>query len=295
VASSDIRLPRFVRHRFRKPGFVLQPRDREIIRIIAQHRLIASNDICLLVGSSEQGILRRLQKLFHHGFVDRPRVQRHFGNAPLVYALGQRGADVLAEEAGRKPSADWSEKNRSLQAPYLDHALMISHFQTALRHACASCGTVQVERWYGDGFLRDRIWVEDDGRRVRVPVAPDAFCILRVLDGRTGERIHAFLEADRSTMETRRFLAKMRGYIEYRRSREAERRLGARNFLVVVVTKSQERADNLLVAAARSLNGRTLRPFVFAAEKEFLPAGRLRIFDPIWRTPADASPHSILE
>src|SRR5260221_11396533 len=125
------RRPRFVRHRLAKPSFQMQDRDREIVRVVSQHRVISSADIQLLSGGSDQAILRRLQRLFHHGYLDRPRSQRQIPNTPMAYALGQRGAELIAQETGQKPVVDWSEKNRQLQSHYLEHALMITRFQVA--------------------------------------------------------------------------------------------------------------------------------------------------------------------
>ena len=125
--NETVHLPRFVRHRHRKPVFVLQERDRELVRVVAQHRVISSDDLQLLVAGSEQMVLRRLQKLFHNGYLDRPRVQRLRGNAPMVYALGQKGAELLAHEAGSKATGDWSEKNRQIGAAYLEHEIGRAH------------------------------------------------------------------------------------------------------------------------------------------------------------------------
>src|SRR5258708_35101334 len=102
------RLPRFVRHRFAKPAVALQPRDREIVRLVAAHRVISSDDVQLLIDGSGQGVLRRLQKLFHGGYLDRPRSQRQLGNTPMCYALGQQGAELVARETGQKPGSGWA-------------------------------------------------------------------------------------------------------------------------------------------------------------------------------------------
>ncbi len=292
--STSDRLPRYVRHRFRKPIFALQPRDLDIIRIVADHRVISSDDLQLLIGGSDQGILRRLQKLFHHGYLDRPRSQRHFGNAPMVYALGQRGADVIARETGKKPVADWAEKNRQLRTHYLEHALVLSRFQTALRHASAAQGTVALERWCPDGFVREAVVIEHRDRRERIPIAPDAFFILNILNGPNPGRVHCFLEADRGTMTVARFVTKLRGYFAYWRSGQAEQRLRMKNFLVVTVTRSAERAEHLL-AGARSVSDRGLRMFLFGAETVYLPTTSRAVLNEIWRTPADDVPHSLLE
>lgn len=286
------RLPRFVRHRFRKPSFQMQNRDREIVRLVSQFRVISSVDIQLLIGGSGQAILRRLQLLFHHGYLDRPRSQRQLGNAPVVYALGQQGAELIAQETGQKPIADWAEKNRQLRTHYLEHALMIARLHVALRYAAESSEKIRLERWLPDGAIRDTAWVEAGDRRERIPIAPDAFFILRLLN--TGEAIHGFLEADRSTMTVPRFVTKLRGYFHFWRSGQQESRVGAKNCLVVTVTTSAERARNLM-NACREVNERGLRMFLFAPETAYLPAASRSIFEPIWQTPADQDRHSLLE
>lgn len=145
VELSTQRLRRFVRHRFRKPSFVMTARDREIVRLVSDFRVISSDDLQLLLPGSRQTILRRLQKLFHHGFLDRPQSQRILGNGRMVYALGQHGAELLAQASGRSSSVDWSEKNRHLRTRYLEHALMVSRFHVALSHVQA-CSKVILER-----------------------------------------------------------------------------------------------------------------------------------------------------
>lgn len=286
------RLPRFSRDPRQKPPFALQSRDVAIIRLVAQHRVISSGDIQLVVGGSGQGVLRRLQRLYHHGYLDRPRCQIERGNAPLVHALGQRGADLVAQETGQRAIADWSEKNRQLQSRHLEHGLMATRFAVALGYAADSLGTIRLERWYGDGFIRDAAVVEHRDRQERIPIAPDALFVLRLLE--TGEAIHGLLEADRSTMQLSRFIVKLRGYFAWWRSGRQEEVLGAKNCLVLTVTKSAERARNLL-GAARSVNSRGTRMFLFCCEREFLPTNSRRILDAIWHTPADESLHSLLE
>jgi hypothetical protein len=271
----------------------MQPRDLEIVRLVSEHRVISSDDLQLLITGSDQGILRRLQRLFHGGFLDRPRSQRQRGNQPIVYALGQRGAQLVAHEPGVTNKADWSDKNRQLTAHYLEHALMISRFQTALRYACHKSQIVSLDRWLPDGFVRDSVRVENDaGVQQRIPVAPDAFFVLRVSDDDHPGRIHVFLEADRSTMTVERFLTKLRGYYGYWRSGQAEKRLGMKKFLVATVARSEERATNLL-RTSQQVAERGLRMFLFTCESEYLPATRRRILEPIWR--GNDGPRSLLE
>src|SRR5688500_343892 len=91
---------RFRRHRFGKPSIVLQKRDRAIIQLVADYRLLTSEELRLLIPGSDQAILRRLQKLFHLGYLDRPRYQQLRGNGKMIYALGQEGARLIARLSG---------------------------------------------------------------------------------------------------------------------------------------------------------------------------------------------------
>src|SRR5437660_1193631 len=155
------RLPRFRRHRFRKPTLVLQERDREIVRLIADHRVMTSEEIQALIDGSDQAILRRLQKLYHGGYLDRPRQQLQRGNGKMVYALGQRGATVFTRESGNPPSKiDWAEKNRQIGVRYLEHALMVSRFRTVMTLASRLRGDVAIETWRQGDELRDEVVVE---------------------------------------------------------------------------------------------------------------------------------------
>jgi hypothetical protein len=292
------RLPRFVRHRHRKPALVLQERDRELVRVVAQHRVISSDNLQLLIGGSNQTILRRLQKLFHNGYLDRPTVQRIRGNAPMVYALGQKGAELVALEAGAKTAGDWPEKNRLLGPTYLEHALMVSRFQTAMRVSLRERGNASLDRWRADGAIRDSVVVEHEASTERIPIAPDAFFTLRLLNEPEGRnRVHVFLEADRGTMTTKRFFVKMRGYWHWWRSGRQERLLGIRNFLVLTVTLTTERAASLCAVTGEldAPRHRGLRMFLFGSERSSTPGAPERILDAVWSTPEDQSRHSLLE
>src|SRR5216684_4707414 len=93
------RLPRFHRA-IEPPAFRLTDDDIEIVRQVARHRLIRSTHIAALVGRSLDRTNDRLQRLFHGGYVDRPRGQLDrfpTGAAHYVYALSDRGARLLQE------------------------------------------------------------------------------------------------------------------------------------------------------------------------------------------------------
>src|SRR5260221_4092476 len=68
------RLPRF-RRASEPPAFRLTDDDIEIVRQVARHRLIRSTHIASLVGRSLDRTNDRLQRLYHAGYLDRPRAQ----------------------------------------------------------------------------------------------------------------------------------------------------------------------------------------------------------------------------
>jgi hypothetical protein len=88
------RRPRF-RRASEPPAFRLTNDDIEIVRLLARHRL-RSTHIAALVGRSLDAVNGRLNGLFHHGYIDRPRAQLDYyptaGSAPIAYALADRGA-----------------------------------------------------------------------------------------------------------------------------------------------------------------------------------------------------------
>ena len=299
MMTAPTRRPRFRRHRFGKPALVLQERDHDIVRLVSDHRFITSEEIQALIPGSDQTILRRLQKLFHAGHLDRPRSQKQRGNAKLVYALGQKGAQLLATlSGGQVPRGDWAEKNRQVHLRYLEHALMVSRFRTVLTLATRSNGKAALESWQQGEQLRDEVRVEHTDWTERIPVYPDAYFILRLLEEPEGcNRVHVFLEADRGTMTTKRYFVKMRGYWHFWRSGRQEKRFGIRNFLVLTITATPERAASLrdVTSNVDGPKRRGLRMFLFGSERSYGLAESDLVLSPMWATAGDEHHHSLLE
>ena len=72
-------MPRPARPRFRRasepPAFRLTDDDVDIVRQLARHRFLRSTHIAALVGRSLDRTNDRLHRLFHAGYIDRPRAQ----------------------------------------------------------------------------------------------------------------------------------------------------------------------------------------------------------------------------
>jgi len=296
VNSSATRRPRLKRTRHGKPSFVMQERDLSIIKLVADYGIASSDIITALVLGSRQVLLRRLQVLYHAGHLDRPRRQQLSGNGALVYALGSKGASIpsiVTDHRGR----DWSEKNRKMQLGYIEHQLMMSRFRAILQLAGRD-QQVEIESWRQGNDLWDSVLVEHSDHIERIPVAPDAHFVLRLSAEPEGQnRIHVFLEADRSTMTVKRFVTKLRGYWWYWRTGRLEEKFGVRNALVLTLTRSHERAQNLANAAAMvdPPRNRGLRTFLFGSEQGLSLEVPGEILGRRWRTPADSILHSLME
>src|ERR1035441_3813952 len=114
----SVRLPRFKRAAV-VASIRITERDRAIIRLVRRFRLLRSSHICSLIPSSRQQLTRRLQLLYHRGFLERPRAQLDYyhrgGSHHIVYGLGNKGASVLNQEPRSTPQRrDWnrSEERR---------------------------------------------------------------------------------------------------------------------------------------------------------------------------------------
>ena len=132
------RLPRFERVATIAP-IHLAERDQEILWLVHRHRFLRSHQIVALIGGSPQQLSRRLQLLFHHGYLERPRAQLQYyersGSQTIAYGLGNKIGSLL-----QLNPASQGEKNRAIGRMYLEHALLVSEVMVALEIACRRYG-----------------------------------------------------------------------------------------------------------------------------------------------------------
>jgi hypothetical protein len=273
------RRPRFERAPIRP--IVLTPRDHEILRAVHRHRFLRSTQLVALLDGSPQTTLRRLQLLFHHGYLDRPPMQLDWyvrGSEPLVYALGKRGAELLeARGLFRRGGIRWEAKKRNVSRVFLHHTLMVAEIMIAFEVACRNregvrfippeevlAGAPESTRRLRLPF-RWQVEVRQGGKPYRLGVEPDKVFGLE-FQGAPENRRRAFffLEADRGTMPVVRrglgqtsFLRKLLCYQETWRQGIQRAHLGISNFRVLTVTTNRERVGHL-VKACRSLGGARL-------------------------------------
>ena len=285
MSHPETRRPRFERAPVRP--MILTPRDLDILRAVHRHRLLRSTHLIALSDGSRQATLRRLQLLFHHGYLDRPPMQLDWyarGSEPLVYALGNRGAEVLeAEDVARTRGIRWDTKNRNVSRVFLHHTLTAAEVMVAFEVACRAHegvrfippkevleGAPEATRCLRLPF-RWQVEVRQGGRSHRLGIEPDRVFGLRFEDApENRQRAYFFLEADRGTMPVVRkgltqtsFLRKLLAYQETWRQGLHREYLGIPNFRVLTVTTSKERVGHL-VEACRPLTRGGSRLFLFA-------------------------------
>jgi hypothetical protein len=255
----------------------LTSRDHSILRLVHRHRFLRSRHITALWGGSEQQIIRRLQVLFHHGYLERPRAQLTYydssGSRPIAYGLGNKGGAVLRREFGITVDANaWNEKNNSIGRVFLEHTLLVSDIMVALELTCRKHG---IRLLYEDELNLPvtkrpfQWWVKIPGG-TKLTVIPDRVFALEYT-GSSGkpERVYFFLEADRGTMPVVRtnlaqtsFRRKLLAYAATWTNKVHQRYLGIHRFRVLTVTTIPGRVQSLLEACSQLQRGHGL--FLFA-------------------------------
>lgn len=285
------RLPRFKRSSQIAP-LRLTDRDREILKHVHRHRFLRSDHLVTLLPGSRQQVLRRLQRLYHHGFLERPRCQIDYyqtGSRRIAYGLGNKGSALLKRELALPYyQLDWRQKG-PVGRLFLEHALMVSDVMVALEMACRKQAGIRLlspdeSKLPGIvGRKREPFqWTVNIGGRLKCGVIPDRVFGLETLD-KSGKRDRTwfFLEADRATMPVTRvslapssFYRKLLAYEATWTQNVHRTRFGWPRFRVLTVTTSTERVQHLLDACRRLERGHGLFLFMelttFKAKSDIL-------------------------
>lgn len=256
------RRSRYVRTQEHLPGFRAGPRDAEIVRYVHDFRFLTAAQLVALTGGYKTAVEKRLFKLWQHEYVTRRwgAAPDPLQKGPAVYQLAKKGADLLAQTAGMDPDKlDFSVRRNEVKQPFLQHALMISHIRTVFTVAARSRPGYRLHFWRHDQEVNDRVPIGDDpiygGIRTSTwPVVPDGFFALEIPGGKG---YHCMLEADRSTMDHRDFLRKLRAYFLWWKAGGHTAKFGIKHFVVLTVTLTPERAKNLFELSRQADDKRT--------------------------------------
>ena len=223
----------------------LTERDKAIIAAVSRFRFLTTSLILSLVSGSRQNITRRLQRLYHAGFLDRPRAQlalRYAGElSDLVYCPG--------------PKCDAGKTSKSTTSLFLSHALLVSEVLIRIEEHCRthrmrfiSEPELLAAAEENSRHIRWRVIIKIDALTEHVGVIPDAaFAVERTKHGIV-RRYYYFLEADRGTMPITRNNLRLssirRKALAYTRSRSEsvlKERFGIPGFQVIFITRSRDR------------------------------------------------------
>jgi DNA-binding Lrp family transcriptional regulator len=268
IADKRERRPRF--HRAAEPpAFRITDGDIEIVRLLARHRFLRSTQIAKLVERSLDRTNDRLHRLFHAGYIDRPRAQLDRfpvdGSSHMVYALANDGARLLQQHDGAPPRRpDLSHQNQSALRPFIEHQLEIMDFCVALECATRARSDVtlirpdeivasfpeatQAER----NPLKLKVRMSHRGKVQDFGLVPDLLFGLRFPDG---SRRCFMVEVDRGTMPINRadtartsFALKMRAYFAAHAAGQHQQRYGWKTFRVLTITTNQKRVESMMEA-----------------------------------------------
>lgn len=275
----------------------LTERDTEILRTVNRHRFLRSHQIADLVGGSRQQVLRRLQKLYHHGYFERPACQIDYyqtgGSRSIAYGLASRGAAHLRRVDDTPFSRlDWTSRNRSVKRLFLEHALMVSDVMVALEIACRQRGDVRLLIEHDIPLpaatrtqRRPFQWTVTGSGNGKLVVIPDRVFALEF--GDKGERLLCFLEADRGTMPVKRvkhdassIARKLHAYSQTWKADIHRSHFGISRVRVLTVTTSESRCENIRAAASAVSggNGIFLQTYIISG------FSRENCLGSVWRT-----------
>lgn len=220
-------------------------------------------------------MLRRLQVLYHHGLLDRPRCQIDYyhrgGSRPMVYGLGRRGLALLREECDGVPiQVGTGQGGGDVSRLFLEHTLMVADILIAIEKAYGeTTGRIKFvpfqnllpefadeARFKWTACIRDHY----------VGLIPDAVVALDVLTPNAPpERLICCLEADRGTMPVKRrsdhlssITRKLHAYTALWKSGAFERQFGTKRLTVLIVTGSAGRLGNIQQAVKGLSHGQGL-------------------------------------
>jgi hypothetical protein len=295
--------------------FRITDRDLEIIRAVARYRFMTSEQIVRLLtmldpSTSGDNVLRRLQLLFYHSYLDRPQHQHlqlsSFGH--LVYGLGRDGARLIADDASHiNPNLEWSSKNARATTPHIVHTLETTDAIMEFLRACRERNDVGLldhhdllpyfpapTRELADPF-RLRVTVQHDGHAIALNAIPDRLASIVLPDNR---RHNFCIEVDRATMSiaARRlsgkssFGRKIRAYYAAWQQERHREQWGFQGFRVLTIAPSDNRIKGMLTVQRKITDDRAAAMFVYTTPERLATHGA---FAPIW-TSAEADGIALL-
>jgi len=301
------------------PAIQLQERDRQILEIVFEYRVLTSDDIVRAyrlrnpdkapkgeklgryteAQAGAKSVKRRLRHLYHWGYLTRPQENvvlraRQGRSLPMVYRIGEEAIPVLTARG-----YDVDHVRGALGEPsfrYLEHTLGVTEFRLAVEHALQEQSTWQLLFWQNEGAATRLAWYsKEGGRNRRHSVNPDAYFALT-----DGQRpMYFFMDMDRGTMSRRRMRAKFEAMAQlWRERRHAQPPYNMPEntaFRALFPTVTPERVETLRgIAREADPKGQGLNIFWFGHTDAYSEDHRT-VLAPMWYLPSKEEPFSLFD
>lgn len=227
----------------------LTPRDRVVLDLVAEHRVLTTDQLRALLFPSVSRAQHRLLALAEAGVLWRTQPYRaEGGSKPFHYLLGYRGAELLAAQRGAtppRPATHADRLRRVLESPKLSHLLGVNQFFAELGEYSrrSGLGTYLVDR---SGFDREGLhtWRSEESitKFYEHAITPDGYGCWH----EHGRWLGFFLEHDTGTEPLQRVSDKIDRYTSsgkpYTDAFDRARRLAG---MVLISTSTARREHGL--------------------------------------------------
>lgn len=299
------RLPLF-QAQYKNQTLNLDPKDREVLELTYEYRLLTSTQLGLLLdGRKRSSLKQKLQMLFHHGYLDRPpsqvvwRITKQL-SWDMTYAITPKGLQSL----GIITKSRIDSKNQKLTPHFMAHIRKINDVRIAITLATRSHPSLRLEFWIPEGKWQEKIQLNNQPKAIR----PDGFFMLRDTSRLPEhQRFSFFLEYDTGSEDHGRLREKYRAYTALPEQKQLQNPLlpqeQLRGFRVLFIAHSADRLKNMMQNIAElPMRNSQRQLFYFTTAERIQPSQPETILDPIWqrvtvdsqRQELQASLHSLL-
>ena len=192
----------------------LTDRDRELVRLVARHRVLTTDQLAALAFRNITTARHRLAVIVRLGLLRRFRPHRATGSAPWHYVLGPIGAALLGQE--NRDEKRWLPQVRADRPLALERSQRLGHmtgaswFFVALARHAREHGGGELLQWDSEGQASDYLYAHSRELGPR----PDGLGVL----AQDGRDITFLLEYDTGTEHLPQLASKLHGYAEAART-----------------------------------------------------------------------------
>jgi len=265
-----------------KDTLVLTERDQKIIQAVWKYRFLASSQIKELFFGSKSKCDRRLRELYDHAYLDRIAIPQVQGRGELVYALWDKGAELLVQENGiQRKDLKWSRQKNKIQPQFLQHELNLALFRMAVEKSVYLMPEVKLLFWLSGEEIkakwRTKFSAHQYGKNKKDGgLRPDAYLGIETPKG----KLYFFVEIDRGTESLKVIQKKIELYFNAYSKGLFEHSLGVKKFRVLFVVETDERVSKLM-----TLGTNTPTPSLFWVVTQADLKESTTCFTNIWKVP----------